>query len=81
MYDIYLKTGIVIPFPIIEDLNGTIARKYGMINNAVSTTKTVRNVFIIDDKGIIRAIFVYPMNVRKMDTRNIKNSRSITNNR
>ena len=37
-----------------------------MISNEVSTTQTVRNVFIIDDKGVVRAIFVYPMNVRKM---------------
>ena len=43
--------------------NGQIARKYGMISNDVSTTETVRNVFIIDDKGIVRTIFVYPLNV------------------
>lgn len=63
LYDIYLKTGIVVPFPIIADRNGTIARKYGMISNDISSTETVRNVFIIDDKGIIRTILVYPMNV------------------
>ncbi len=63
LYDIYLKTGIKVPFPIIADLNGAVARKYGMISNEMSTTQTVRNVFIIDDKGIVRAIFVYPMNV------------------
>ncbi len=63
IYDIYLKTGIKIPFPIIADRNGSIARKYGMISNDISTTETVRNVFIIDDKGIIRLILVYPMNV------------------
>lgn len=34
-----------------------------MISNDVSTTETVRNVFIIDDKGIVRLILVYPMNV------------------
>ena len=34
-----------------------------MISNDVSTTETVRNVFIIDDKGIVRTIFVYPLNV------------------
>ena len=61
--EIYNKTGIVIPFPIIADRNGKIARKYGMISNDVSTTETVRNVFIIDDKGIIRLILVYPLNV------------------
>ena len=63
IYDIYCRTGIKLPFPIIADRNGQIARKYGMISNDVSTTETVRNVFIIDDKGIIRTIFVYPLNV------------------
>ncbi len=63
LYDIYCKTGIRVPFPIIADRNGTIARKYGMIANDISNTETVRNVFIIDDKGIVRAILVYPMNV------------------
>lgn len=61
--DIYKKTGIIVPFPIIADRNGEIARKYGMISNDVSTTETVRNVFIIDDKGIVRLILVYPLNV------------------
>lgn len=63
LYDIYKKTGCVVPFPIIADRNGSIARKYGMISNDISTTETVRNVFIIDDKGIVRTILVYPMNV------------------
>ena len=63
MYDIYCKTGIQIPFPIIADRSGQIARKYGMISNDISTTKTVRNVFIIDDKGIVRTILIYPLNV------------------
>jgi len=63
LYDIYCKTGIKVPFPIIADRNGTIARKYGMISNDVSTTETVRNVFIIDDKGVVRLILVYPMNI------------------
>lgn len=63
MYDIYLRTGIKIPFPIIADRNGSIARKYGMISNDVSTTETVRNVYIIDPEGIIRLILIYPLNV------------------
>lgn len=63
MYDIYCRTGIKIPFPIIADRNGSIARKYGMISNEVSNTETVRNVFIIDPQGVIKAILVYPMNV------------------
>ena len=56
-------TGITVPFPIISDRNGEIARKYGMIATDISNTETVRNVFIIDDKGRIRTILVYPMNV------------------
>lgn len=63
MYDVYIRTGIKIPFPIIADRNGAIARKYGMISSDISNTETVRNVFIIDPEGIIRLILVYPMNV------------------
>ena len=63
IYDIYIKTGIIVPFPVIADRNGEIARQYGMISNTINTTATVRNVYIIDDKGIIRTILIYPMNV------------------
>lgn len=63
IYDIYCRTGIIIPFPIIADRNGEIARKYGMISSTVNNTATVRNVFIIDDKQIVRTILVYPMNI------------------
>jgi len=63
VYDIYCKTGIKVSFPIISDRNGQIARKYGMISNDISNTETVRNVFIIDDKGIVRTILIYPMNI------------------
>ncbi len=61
--DITNRTGIIIPFPVIADRSGEIARKYGMISSNVSTTETVRNVFIIDDKGVVRTIFIYPLNV------------------
>lgn len=63
VYDIYCKTGVRVSFPIIADRNGEIARKYGMIANNISNTETVRNVYIIDDKGIVRTILIYPMNV------------------
>ena len=63
VFDIYCRLGVRIPFPIISDRNGMIARKYGMIATEVSNTETVRNVYIIDDKGVIRAILVYPMNI------------------
>ena len=34
-----------------------------MIANDISNTETVRNVFVIDDKGIIRTILIYPLNI------------------
>ena len=63
MYDIYCNTGIKVPFPIVADRSGQIARKYGMVSNDISNTEAVRTVFIIDDKQIVRAIFVYPLNI------------------
>lgn len=63
MYDIYSRTGIVLPFPIVADRNGEISRRYGMISTNISNTETVRNVYIIDPNGVIRVIFVYPLNV------------------
>lgn len=47
-------------FPLIDDLNGKIAKKYGMIQPKSDDTKTVRAVFVIDPDGIIRAILYYP---------------------
>lgn len=63
IYDIYCRTGIKISFPIIADRSGEIARKYGMVSNDISSTETVRNVFVIDDKGIVRTILIYPLNI------------------
>jgi len=58
---IYQNTGIQIPFPIIADRMGEIAMKYGMIAPEVSSTQTVRNVFIIDPEQVVRAILIYPL--------------------
>ncbi len=55
------KMGVAIPFPIIADLSMAIAKKYGMIHPGQSTTATVRTVFFIDDKGILRAMIYYPL--------------------
>lgn len=63
MNDIYQKTGIVLPFPIIADRSGEIARLYGMVSKEISNTQTVRDVIIIDPDGIVRIILVYPPNV------------------
>jgi peroxiredoxin (alkyl hydroperoxide reductase subunit C) len=62
------KTGVKIPFPIIADLNKEVATAYGMVHPGQSKTETVRCVFIIDDKQIIRAILYYPLTTgRNMD--------------
>jgi peroxiredoxin (alkyl hydroperoxide reductase subunit C) len=55
------KFGVEIPFPIIEDLSMNVARAYGMIHPGASDTSAVRATFIIDDKGILRAMVYYPM--------------------
>ncbi|MFZ5967349.1 MAG: peroxiredoxin [Bacillota bacterium] len=59
--NIYQHTGVQIPFPLIADKDGTIAKQYGMLSPEVSTTETVRTVFIIDENQIIRAMLIYPM--------------------
>lgn len=53
------RLGLDIQFPIIADDRGKIAEKFGMIHPAKGTN-TVRAVFIIDPKGVIRAILYYP---------------------
>jgi peroxiredoxin (alkyl hydroperoxide reductase subunit C) len=55
------KFGQDIPFPIIADLSMTVAKAYGMIHSGASSTAAVRTTFIIDDKGILRAMLYYPM--------------------
>ena len=61
--EIYNLTGVSLPFPIIADRSGEIARKYGMISNEISNTKALGNVYMIDEQGVIRAILVYPLNI------------------
>lgn len=61
VYNIFKLTGVEIPFPIIDDSSMTISKLYGMISKEMSSTSTVRAVFIIDDKQILRTILYYPM--------------------
>ncbi len=49
-----------IEFPVVADNTGMVARKYGMIHDAAGNTDTVRAVFIIDPRGIVRTIMYYP---------------------
>ena len=59
--DIYNTTGIMIPFPIIEDRNAEIARKYGMVNPDRIYEDSVRDAFIISPTQEIKAIITYPL--------------------
>lgn len=54
--------GYKIEFPVIADDVGRVASELGLIHPAKGTN-TVRAVFIVDDKGIIRAIIYYPQEV------------------
>lgn len=49
-----------ITFPVIDDSDMHVAKMYGMIHPNASGTHAVRAVFIVDPKGIIRAILYYP---------------------
>jgi len=61
------KLNVKIPFPIIADANGDIAKKIGMVHPGKGS-QTVRAVFIIDPNGIIRLILYYPQEIgRNMD--------------
>ena len=53
------KFNVEVRFPIIADPRGIVASKLGLLH-AASATHTVRAVFIVDPKGIIRAIIYYP---------------------
>jgi peroxiredoxin (alkyl hydroperoxide reductase subunit C) len=54
---------VKIDFPVVADLDTKVAQKYGLIHPAASDTATVRAVFVIDEKGIIRALIYYPMSL------------------
>jgi peroxiredoxin (alkyl hydroperoxide reductase subunit C) len=59
---------IEIPFPVIADLDMNVATLYGMVHPEAADTSAVRAVFVIDDKGILRAMIYYPLsNGRSID--------------
>ena len=57
------KNGVQIKFPVIADLDQKVAQTYGMLHQAASLTATVRCVYFIDPKRIVRAMIYYPLNV------------------
>ncbi|MEO6593631.1 MAG: peroxiredoxin [Planctomycetota bacterium] len=50
-------------YPLVADSDRKVAELYGMIHPGESTTVTVRALFVIDPKHMIRAIIYYPLNV------------------
>ena len=66
--DIEKTHKVKVPFPVIADLDQKVARLYGMVHEPTSVTATVRCVFFIDPKSVVRAIIYYPMSCgRNMD--------------
>lgn len=60
MQNVKEKFGIEIPFPVAADVSMRVASTYGMIQPSANDTSTVRATFVIDDKGIVRAMIYYP---------------------
>jgi len=56
------KMGVTIPYPLVADIDMRVSKLYGMIHPGASTTATVRALFVIDPKRVIRALIYYPMN-------------------
>ena len=58
--DINETQNTTVNFPIRADADKKVADLYDMIHPNASTTVTVRSVFIIDPKKVIRTTFTYP---------------------
>ena len=56
------KLDVEIYFPIIADEKGEVANALGMIHPSLGNN-TVRAVFIVDDKGVLRLVLYYPQEV------------------
>ena len=55
--------GVSLPFPIIADSTRAVSELYGMIHPGASATVTVRALFVIDPKRVVRALIYYPLNI------------------
>jgi peroxiredoxin (alkyl hydroperoxide reductase subunit C) len=53
------KMNVKITFPVIADETGEVSELLGLLHPAKGTN-TVRGVFIVDDKGVVRSILYYP---------------------
>lgn len=60
VHDINDTQNTTVNFPLLADADCKVANLYDMIHPNASTTVTVRSVFIIDPKKVIRTTFTYP---------------------
>lgn len=60
LVDIYRTYEILVPFPLLEDRNADIAKRYNIVNPDRIYEQSVRDVFIIGPDGRIRCILTYP---------------------
>jgi len=58
--DINKTQNVSLDFPIIGDEDHKVAELYGMIHPKASDTVTVRSVFVIDPRKIVRLLITYP---------------------
>ena len=59
--DIEQTQNTVVGFPILADLDKSVAGLYDMIHPNQSDTMTVRSLFVIDPKKKVRLMITYPM--------------------
>ena len=55
------RFAVAVDFPLVADVTGEMARRYGMLMSAESPNEPVRMTYVIDDRGIVRAFSAYPM--------------------
>ena len=58
--DINETQNTTVDFPILADADRKVSELYDLIHPNASTTATVRSVFIIDPKHVIRTTLTYP---------------------
>ena len=58
--DIEERFSVRINFPVIADLDQSVSRLYGMVQQPTMATAPVRTVFFIDGARTVRAMITYP---------------------
>tara|TARA_B100000678_G_scaffold282212_1_gene280845 strand:- start:254 stop:895 length:642 start_codon:yes stop_codon:yes gene_type:complete len=57
------RFGVEVRFPLVEDPSMAIGHAFGMLAPGDSDSATVRSLFFIDPRGVVRATTCYPANV------------------